>query len=75
MAVPLSEIAESVFEAVRRHGLHTNDETLVLVRAEPQGRLDVHHIAPDLRAGTSAAAGRGRCKTWDPDLIKPGAGW
>ena len=30
---PLSEITESVFEAVRRHGLQTDDETLVLVRA------------------------------------------
>jgi serine phosphatase RsbU (regulator of sigma subunit) len=32
---PLSEITESVFEAVRRHGLQTDDETLVLVRAAP----------------------------------------
>jgi serine phosphatase RsbU (regulator of sigma subunit) len=32
-AAPLSEITESVFEAVRRHGLQTDDETLVLVRA------------------------------------------
>ncbi len=32
-AAPLSEITESVFEAVRRHGQQTDDETLVLVRA------------------------------------------
>jgi serine phosphatase RsbU (regulator of sigma subunit) len=32
-AAPLSEITESVFEAVRRYGLQTDDETLVLVRA------------------------------------------
>lgn len=29
---PLAEITESVFETVRRHGLQTDDETLVLVR-------------------------------------------
>lgn len=34
-AAPLSEITESVFEAVRQHGLQTDDETLVLVRAVP----------------------------------------
>jgi serine phosphatase RsbU (regulator of sigma subunit) len=34
-AAPLAEITESVFEAVRRHGLQTDDETLVLVRAAP----------------------------------------
>jgi serine phosphatase RsbU (regulator of sigma subunit) len=32
-AGPLAEITESVFEAVRRHGPQTDDETLVLVRA------------------------------------------
>jgi hypothetical protein len=32
-AAPLSEITESVFGAVRQHGLQTDDETLVLVRA------------------------------------------
>lgn len=30
--VPLSEITESIFAAVRRHGLQIDDETLVLVR-------------------------------------------
>jgi hypothetical protein len=29
---PLAEITESVFDTVRRHGLQTDDETLVLVR-------------------------------------------
>jgi serine phosphatase RsbU (regulator of sigma subunit) len=33
VAGSLSEITESVFEAVRRHGLQTDDETLVFVRA------------------------------------------
>jgi serine phosphatase RsbU (regulator of sigma subunit) len=28
----LSKITESIFAAVRRHGLQTDDETLVLVR-------------------------------------------
>jgi sigma-B regulation protein RsbU (phosphoserine phosphatase) len=32
-AAPLSEITESVLEAVRRHGPRTDDETLMLVRA------------------------------------------
>ena len=32
-AAPLSQITESVFEAARRHGLQSDDETLVLVRA------------------------------------------
>ncbi|HTA44880.1 MAG TPA: PP2C family protein-serine/threonine phosphatase [Bryobacteraceae bacterium] len=32
-AGPLAEITEAVFEAVRRHGMQTDDETLVLVRA------------------------------------------
>jgi len=32
-AAPLSQITESIFEAVRRHGLQSDDETLVLVRA------------------------------------------
>lgn len=31
-AAPLSEMAESIFAAARRHGLQTDDETLVLVR-------------------------------------------
>ena len=32
-SAPLSEITESVFDAVRRYGRQTDDETLVLVRA------------------------------------------
>jgi serine phosphatase RsbU (regulator of sigma subunit) len=39
-AAPLSEITESVFEAVRRHGLQTDDETLVLVRASRQSAVN-----------------------------------
>jgi serine phosphatase RsbU (regulator of sigma subunit) len=39
-AAPLSEITESVFEAVRRHGPQTDDETLVLVRAVRRSRPD-----------------------------------
>jgi hypothetical protein len=36
-SAPLSEITESVFEAARQHGIQTDDETLVLVRAAPKG--------------------------------------
>jgi serine phosphatase RsbU (regulator of sigma subunit) len=39
-AAPLAQITESVFEAVRRHGLQTDDETLVLVRASRQSAVN-----------------------------------